>query len=93
MGNYAESIKTYESLSDIKAADMLNCGHASLASGDMAGAKARYRSCIAMSEGNVAEFRRLYAEDRDYLLEAGVNELDISLMEELATASDKDLAV
>ena len=46
MGNYAESIKTYESLSDIKAADMLNCGHASLASGDMAGASPNLGVCM-----------------------------------------------
>lgn len=41
----------------------------------------------------VTEFRKLYAEDRRYLRQVGVPDLDISLMEELATTADKDLEV
>lgn len=93
LGNYDKSVQMYESLPDVRAADMLNCGHALLAKGDVAGAKLRYRSCIDMLPEGVTEFRRLYSEDRRYLRQAGVTDLDISLTEELATTSDKDLAV
>ena len=93
LGNYDKSSHMYEEMPDMKAADMLNCGHSLLAKGDIAGAKARYRSCAGMLPGGKEEFRKLYGEDRPYLLKAGVSPLDISLTAELATASDKDLAV
>lgn len=93
LGNYDKSVQMYEAMPDMRAADMLNCGHALLAKGDVAGAKARYRSCIDMLPEGVEEFRRLYSEDRHYLRQAGVTDMDISLTEELATTSDKDLAV
>lgn len=93
LGNYDKSVQMYEALPDMRAADMLNCGHALLAKGDVAGAKARYRSCIDMLPEGVEEFRRLYSEDRRYLRQARVTDMDISLTEELATTSDKDLAV
>ncbi len=93
LGNYDKSVQMYEALPDMRAADMLNCGHALLAKGDVSGAKARYRSCINMLPEGVEEFRRLYSEDRRYLRQAGVTDMDISLTEELATTSDKDLAV
>lgn len=93
LGNHDKSVQMYESLPDMKAADMLNFGHALLARGDIAGAKGRYRSCISMLPEGITEFRRLYAEDRRYLRQVGVPDLDISLMEELATTPDKDLEV
>lgn len=40
LGNHDKSVQMYESMPDMKAADMLNCGHALLAKGDITGAKA-----------------------------------------------------
>lgn len=93
LGNFDKSSRMYENMSDMQASDMLNCGHAMLAQGNISGSKRCYRECIALLPEGVEEFRKLFAEDRNYLLEAGVTNMDISLAAELATASDTDLAI
>ncbi|MCM1004790.1 MAG: hypothetical protein NC402_00655 [Prevotella sp.] len=91
LGNYDKSIKQYEVLSDISATDMLNCGHALFAKGNNAAALSRYKACVRTLSGGAKEFRKLYNEDKEYLMNTGITELDIALMADLATSNSDEL--
>lgn len=93
MHNYDKSAGMYNSLTDLKAVDMLNCGHALLCKGDIGGASKSYRSCINLLSGNKSEFRAMMDEDRHFLMAAGLDPLTLSLICDLAISEDKDFAV
>lgn len=93
LGEYDKSISRYDSMPNMDASDMLNCGHAHLAKGDISGAKRIYRSCVSALKRNGSEFRRLMAKDTGYLTKAGIDPLTIALIEDLCTSTDEDLAV
>lgn len=89
LGNYDKSIAIYDSVPDMQASDMLNSAHALFAKGDIAGAQQRYKSCIGILDGGEAQFATLMDNDRKYLMDAGIPELDIYLMENLLSSADK----
>lgn len=92
LGEYDKSISHYDAMTDMNASDMLNCGHSHLAKGDIQAAKRIYRSCIHSLQNDTTKFRHMLANDRKYLEAAGIEPLIISLIADICTATDEELA-
>lgn len=86
LGNFDKSAEMYSAMPDMQPSDMLNCGHAQLAQGHVREAVKCYRNCVSTLGGDTARFRAMMAEDSDYLTDAGIDALSISLVCDLATA-------
>ncbi|MCM1319085.1 MAG: hypothetical protein NC217_01735 [Muribaculaceae bacterium] len=86
-GNYDKSVNRYDSLPDITSDDMLNCGHALFAKGDIKEAMTRYRTCLRTLKGGNDTFRTLMHQDTEYLRAAGISTEEMSLMTELVTSN------
>lgn len=82
-GNYRKSLKLYHSLEDMNATDLLNCGHAHLAQGEVGAAREAYGSSARLLPGGTAEFRTLFEADRPYLLDVGVDPLTLTLLADI----------
>lgn len=87
LGNYDKSAEMYSAMPDMQPSDMLNCGHAQLAQGHVREAVKCYRSCVSTLGGDTTRFRAMIAEDSDYLTDANIDALSISLVSDLATAT------
>lgn len=78
-GNFEKSIKRYQSLGERRTpTDRLNTGHALLAQARVADATAEYRRVI--KESSYDDFCKQMQEDRQQLLEAGVDAVSINLV-------------
>ncbi len=82
LGKYDNAIKYFQKIIDIKAlkSDYLNIGHCYWAAGKMDMALEAYRKAIRLSNNNEAWFREAFHNDRKYLKETGINDLDVALM-------------
>jgi len=82
LGKYDNAVKYFEKVIHSKPgrSDYLNMGHSYWVTGKIEQALESYREALRISSGDTRWFREAFLKDSRYLLKAGMEELDISLM-------------